>query len=314
MDKMLDFSWMTQGAAWVGLITLVALEVILGIDNIVFLSIISGKVAKENQAKTQKLGLLFAVIPRLVFLIFLGWIQSLNKPLFYLPFSDPEAGHEAGKHLNPCDVCENIKHMTDTSHMGQLGITGQNLVLLIGGVFLIFQATKEIHHKLEGHEEENNGKGKKVLSLMTALLQISLINIIFSLDSIVTAIGMVKDISVMMVAVIISTIIMAMTVVPVSKFIEKHPSVKILALSFLLMIGATLIGEAVHIEIPKGYVYSAMAFSVFVELINIRRNKKCTPVQLHDNNPLVDAADALNSTNTNNTDSDDASTNNDDGK
>jgi predicted tellurium resistance membrane protein TerC len=294
MDKMLDFGWITQGAAWVGLITLVALEVVLGIDNIVFLSIISGKVAKENQAKTQKLGLIFAVIPRLVFLVFLGWILSLSKPLFYLPFPDPEAGHEAGKHLNPCDVCKNIEHLANTAHAGQLGITGQNLVLLIGGIFLIFQATKEIHHKLEGgHEDENDGKAKKVLSLTAALAQISLINIIFSLDSIVTAIGMVKQVTVMMIAVVISTIIMALTVVPVSKFIEKHPSVKILALSFLLMIGATLIGEAIHIEIPKGYVYSAMAFSVFVELINIQRNKKCEPVHLHEKHLPSEVAEAL---------------------
>jgi predicted tellurium resistance membrane protein TerC len=296
MDKMLDFSWMTQGAAWVGLITLIALEVVLGIDNIVFLSIISGKVAKENQAKTQKLGLIFAIIPRLVFLIFLGWILSLSNPLFYLPFPDPEAGHEAGKHLNPCDVCANLKNLADKPHAKELGITGQNLVLFIGGIFLIFQATKEIHHKLEGHEgEENGGKGKKVLSLTAALAQISLINVIFSLDSIVTAIGMVKQVSVMMIAVVVSTIIMALTVVPVSKFIEKHPSVKILALSFLLMIGATLIGEAVHIEIPKGYVYSAMAFSVFVELINIQRNKKSQPVHLHESSLLAEV-EAIDST------------------
>jgi predicted tellurium resistance membrane protein TerC len=296
MDKMLDFSWVTQSAAWVGLITLVALEVVLGIDNIVFLSIISGKVAKENQAKAQKLGLLFAVIPRLIFLLFLGWILGLSKPLFYLPsfIKDPGAGHEAGHDLNPCEVCKNIEHMANLPHAGELGITGQNLVLLIGGIFLIFQATKEIHHKLEGgHEDEESNAGKKVLSLATALLQISMINIIFSLDSIVTAIGMVKQVTVMMVAVIISTIIMALTVAPVSKFIDKHPSVKILALSFLLMIGATLIGEAVHIEIPKGYVYSAMAFSVFVELINIQRNKKCQPVHLHEKTLPSDVADAL---------------------
>ena len=282
MKDMLDFSWITNTQAWIGIVTLIALEVVLGIDNIVFISILSGKVAQEDKAKAQKFGMVLAVIPRLIFLAFLSFILKMTNPLFYLPFKDPSAGHLEGKSLGPCEVCANLQKMTN--HTGDLGITGQNLVLFIGGIFLILQATKEIHHKLEGGEEGHgeNEANPKLLSLGAALAQIAVINLVFSLDSIVTAIGMVKQVSVMMIAVIISTIIMAVAVNAVSNFIDKHPSVKILALSFLLMIGATLIGEAIHIEIPKGYVYFAMTFSVFIELINIRLNKKSRPVQLNE--------------------------------
>jgi predicted tellurium resistance membrane protein TerC len=266
-----DISWISNGSAWIGLLTLVVLEVVLGIDNIVFISILSNKLPEEQRAKARKRGLTYAVIPRLLFLAFLGVILAMKAPLFHLPVKD---GHPDPSFPHP---------------QNYLGISGQNLVLILGGLFLIVQAVKEIHHKLEGPGTEAGGSGKGGAATWGKVLtQIMFMNLIFSLDSIITAVGMVKEVPVMVLAVIISTIIMIYAVEPISKFVEKHPTVKMLALAFLLLIGTNLVGEGVHIPIPKGYVYFAMAFSVIVEMLNIRASKGAKPVALHPGSPNTD--------------------------
>ena len=265
LANLLDFSWVSQTSAWVGLLTLVALEVVLGIDNIVFISILSGKLPPEQQPKARKMGLILAVIPRILLLLALGWVLALERPLFTLPFPDP--GHPDQR----------------------LGISGQDLIVIVGGLFLLAKATHEIHHKLEGaeHLEGENGAGGKppVASYAGVLAQIMALNIVFSLDSIITAIGMIpkEQVAVMIIAVLIATAIMAVSVNSVSAFVEKHPTVKMLALSFLLLIGTTLIVEGVHFHIPKGYVYFAMGFSMFVEVLNLRSRRKAKePVHLRE--------------------------------
>ncbi len=266
LKEFADFSWITSSSAWVGLLTLVLLEVVLGIDNIVFISILSSKLPQEQQEKARQKGLIYAVIPRLLFLAFLGVILAMKKPLFEVPFI--KDGHP-----NPDYPTTN----------GSLGVTGQDLVLLIGGLFLILQAVREIHHKLEGPDNLNGTPSSGgAVTWGKVMMQIMFMNLIFSLDSIITAVGMVKQVQVMVLAVLISTVIMIVAVNPISRFVEKHPTVKMLALSFLLLIGTNLIAEGVHIPIPKGYVYFAMAFSVIVEMLNIRAGKaKDKPVQLH---------------------------------
>jgi predicted tellurium resistance membrane protein TerC len=233
------------------LLTLVALEVVLGIDNIVFISILSGKLPAGEQVRARKLGLILAVIPRVIFLFFLGFILKLQEPLFWLPVPDPS--HPELK----------------------LGMNGQEVVLLIGGLFLLVQAVREIHHSMEPDDlNMQPGSNLKAGAQMSAVLvQIMLMNIIFSLDSIVTAIGMVKELPIMVLAVVISTLIMIYAIGPIGDFVQRHPTVKMLALAFLLLIGTNLLGEAFHFHIPKGYVYFAMAFSVLVELLNIKAKR-----------------------------------------
>lgn len=253
IENLSDFSWVASGAAWIGLITLVVLEVVLGIDNIVFISILTGKLPEAERPAARKKGLILAVIPRLIFLLLIGVVLGLTNPVFHLPFADPHAGQG------------------DVPAGAKVGISGKDLVLLIGGAFLIFQAVREIHHKVEGDIETHGmGVAKNAATTGGVMLQIMLMNVIFSLDSIVTAIGMVRQIAVMIIAVLLSTLLMILAVNPISNFVEKHPTVKMLALAFLLLIGFTLLVEAVHFHIPKGYVYFAMAFSVLVELLNIR--------------------------------------------
>jgi Membrane protein TerC, possibly involved in tellurium resistance len=269
LANLLDFSWMTQPSAWIGLLTLVALEVVLGIDNIVFISILSGKLPPEQQPKARKVGLTLAVIPRIVLLLALGWVLALERPLFFLPFPDP--GHPDQR----------------------LGLSGQDLIVVIGGLFLLAKATHEIHNKLEGVEHPEEGaemKAKKAANAYAGvLIQIMLLNIVFSLDSIITAIGMIpkEQVAVMIIAVLIATGIMAVSVNSVSAFVEKHPTVKMLALSFLLLIGTTLIIEGIHFHIPKGYVYFAMGFSVFVELLNLRSKKAQATAPVHLRGPRL---------------------------
>lgn len=266
-----DFSWIRDSSAWVGLITLIVLEVVLGIDNIVFISILTGKLPEADREKARRKGLILAVIPRIVFLLLLGVILGMREPLFSIPWPFG-TGSAAGGH--------GASHMTEA---GKLALTGQDLVLLAGGLFLIVQAVREIHHKLEG-STEGHGKGAARGSAMTqVMIQIMFMNVIFSLDSIITAVGMVKQVPVMVIAVLVSTFIMMLTVNTVSNFVERHPTVKILALSFLLLIGTNLLAEAAHYHIPKGYVYFAMAFSVFVETINIKASARRNPhpVQLN---------------------------------
>ncbi len=266
-----DFSWIRDSAAWVGLITLIVLEVVLGIDNIVFISILTGKLPEADRAKARRKGLILAVIPRIVFLLLLGVILGMREPLFSIPWPFG-TGSAAGGH--------GASHMAES---GKLALTGQDLVLLAGGLFLIVQAVREIHHKLEGGTE-GHGKGTAGGSAMTqVMIQIMFMNVIFSLDSIITAVGMVKQVPVMVIAVLVSTVIMMLTVNTVSNFVERHPTVKILALSFLLLIGTNLLAEAAHYHMPRRYVYFAMAFSVFVETINIKASARRNPhpVQLN---------------------------------
>ncbi|MEI6291246.1 MAG: TerC family protein [Chloroflexota bacterium] len=231
----------------IALLTLTALEIVLGIDNIVFISILSDKLPKDQQNKGRQAGLALAMITRILLLLSLSWIINLENPLFTI-FS--------------------------------LGITGRDLILLSGGIFLIGKSTMEIHDKLEGNTESEGKAGKKAVTLSSVVLQIGLLDIVFSLDSVITAVGMAKEIIIMIMAVIIAVIIMLFASEKISIFVNGHPTVKILALSFLLLIGTSLLVEGLHQEFPKGYIYFAMAFSVFVELLNIRV-REGKPVALH---------------------------------
>jgi predicted tellurium resistance membrane protein TerC len=274
-NQLTDWSWVLTSAAWVSLLTLVALEVVLGVDNIVFISILTGKLPPEKRAAARKKGLALAVIPRIVFLMLLGVILSMQHPLFSIPwpFEQGTDPHADSAHPVPS---------------GYLALTGQDLVLLVGGLFLIVQAVREIHHKLEGEGDGSHGHHgrRSAAGLGAVMMQIMLMNILFSLDSIITAVGMTNGVPgavpIMVLAVVISTAIMVVAINPVSNFVERHPSVKMLALAFLLLIGTNLLGEAAHIHVPKGYVYFAMAFSVFVEVLNIKSSgRRSEPVKLH---------------------------------
>ena len=220
----------------VALGTLTFLEIVLGVDNIIFISILSGRLPPPRQARARRIGLLLAMGTRILLLFSLAWVVRLTSPLFAL------WSHE---------------------------ISGRDLILILGGVFLLFKSTHEIHARIEG-EEETHGPGRRVASFNSVLVQIALLDIVFSLDSVITAVGMVDDVWVMIVAVIISVIIMMAAAGPISAFVNRHPTVKILALSFLLLIGLSLVLEGFDHHIPKGYIYFAMAFSVFVEMINLR--------------------------------------------
>ncbi len=231
---------------WIALLTLTVLELVLGIDNIIFISILSGKLPEEQQPRARFIGLTGALVMRVILLFSLSWIIGLTAPLFSV-FGFP--------------------------------VSGRDLVLIIGGLFLIGKSTHEIHGSLEGVEGHQS---KKVYSTFTSvIIQIMLLDLVFSLDSVITAIGMVDQLWVMIVAVVISIVAMMFFASPIGNFVEKHPTIKMLALSFLLLIGFTLLAEGFHQHIPKGYIYGAMAFSVFVELLNLRLRKKGDPVNLH---------------------------------
>ena len=256
LHHLLNFDWVSRPASWIGLVTLIALEIVLGVDNIVFISILSNTLPREDRKRGRKLGITLAVLPRLILLLFLGFILGLSKPVFHLSF------------------------LPDPEHKGMpLGLSWQDMIVIAGGLFLLSNSTREIHHKLEGEEDETGEDGqpkpRKTVAFAAVMANIMGMNIIFSLDSIVTAIGIIPkdEVMVMMIAVIVATVIMAAIINRVSRFVEKHPTIKMLALSFLLLIGMTLIGEGFHVEIPKGYVYFAMGFSVFVELLNLRTRK-----------------------------------------
>ncbi|RFS15480.1 TerC family protein [Emticicia sp. C21] len=241
-------------AALTSIVTLTLLEIVLGVDNIIFVSIISSKLPKGEQKKARRIGLIMAMIIRIALLFVLGWILSLEKDLFNL--------QDIGIPFN-------------------IGFSGKDLILLGGGLFLLYKSTSEIHHKLEGQEENVSGK-KTASKLSRAIFDISLINIVFSIDSIITAIGMTSNIYVMAVSIVLSTIAMLLFAGTVGGFVEKHPTVKMLALAFLVMIGTLLVAEAFKVHVPKGYIYFSMAFSFFVEVLNIRMRKKATkPVELH---------------------------------
>ena len=238
--------WLTDPQAWIALLTLTSLEIVLGIDNIIFISILAGKLPGEQQKRARILGLLAAMVSRLLLLFSLTWIMRLTSPLFNV-FSQE--------------------------------ISGRDLILLIGGLFLIAKATHEIHNKLEGAEGESDAKVGS--SFASVIIQIMLIDIVFSLDSVITAVGMVQDISIMVVAVVISVGFMLFFSGAISDFVQRHPTVKMLALAFLILIGVTLMAEGFGQHISKGYIYFAMAFAVLVEMLNLRLRKvPAEPVHL----------------------------------
>ncbi len=244
MPDYLSIFFTTEGL--ISLLTLALLEIVLGIDNIVFISILCGKLPQEQRAKGRKIGLLMALGTRILLLLATAWLAKLTSPLFEIPQM--------------------------FSMKGPHGVSGRDMVLFFGGLFLLYKSTKEIHHKLEG---EDGGDFKvKAPSFTAVVIQIALIDLVFSLDSVITAVGMVKEVSLMIGGVVISMGVMLAFSGKISDFIEKHPSLKMLALSFLIMIGCLLVAESFHAEIPKGYVYFSMAFSLGVEALNIRLRTK----------------------------------------
>lgn len=239
--------WLTDPEIWIALATLTFLEIVLGIDNIIFISILSGKLPEGQQPKARRLGLVAAMVMRILLLFSLAWIIRLTAPWFTV--------------------------------LGQ-EISGRDLILILGGLFLLGKSTYEIHDKLEG--EEGHASRAVAASFSSVIVQIMLLDIVFSLDSVITAVGMVDQLWVMIAAVIISVAIMMISAEPISAFVHRHPTVKMLALSFLLLIGLSLLLEGFDHHIPKGYIYFAMGFSVFVEMINLRIRKVIAPVQLHE--------------------------------
>lgn len=242
--------FLSSPEAWISLLTLTILEIVLGIDNIVFISILAGKLPEHQQKKARQWGLGLAMITRVLLLLSLSWIMKLTTPFF--------------------NVAEWIG-LTDADWLEKLAISGRDLILLIGGMFLIYKSTTEIHHKLEGDEE--NLKAGKVHSFSSTIVQILILDIVFSLDSVITAVGMANHIEIMIAAVMIAVVVMMISAGAISKFVNNHPTVKMLALSFLLLIGVSLIAEGLEQHIPKGYIYFAMAFSVLVETLNLRSKK-----------------------------------------
>jgi predicted tellurium resistance membrane protein TerC len=244
--------------AWISLLTLTLLEIVLGIDNIIFISILSGKLPEHQQKKGRQVGLALAMITRVLLLLSLTWVMTLTAPLFNL-----------GAMLN----------LINPEWVEKLAISGRDLILIIGGLFLIYKSTHEIHDKLES-EEEKEIKGK-VYSFSGVIVQILLLDIVFSLDSVITAVGMAEHVEIMIAAVIIAVIIMMVSASAISNFVNNHPTVKMLALSFLLLIGVSLLAEGFDQHIPKGYIYFAMAFSILVEMLNLKMKKNAKkPVEL----------------------------------
>jgi len=239
--------WLTNPEIWIGLITLTALEIVLGIDNVVFISILAGKLPEKQQAQARRMGLSLALLTRIALLLSLAWIINLTTPIFAI----------LGK-----------------------GISGRDLILIGGGLFLLAKSTREIHDKLEGLDGQANKRISP--SFTSVIIQILMLDIVFSLDSVITAVGMVKQIGVMIAAVVIAVLIMLISAEAISSYVTRRPTIKILALSFLLLIGMALIMEGLHQPIPRGYIYFAMSFSIFVELINlrVRAQRLGKPVQL----------------------------------
>ncbi len=244
--------WMTNPEIWISLLTLTLLEIVLGIDNIVFISILSGKLPEHQQARARQLGLFLALFMRVALLFSIKWIMSLTENFLYI-----------GEWLG----------IDNPDWQLYLNLSGRDLILLLGGLFLIYKSTTEIHHKIEGEEEIQSIK-RNTLTFGNVIFQILILDLVFSLDSVITAVGMVDHIGVMIAAVIIAVVVMMLSATTISNFVNRHPSVKMLALAFLLLIGVSLTAEAFEQHIPKGYIYFAMAFSVMVEYLNIRSNRK----------------------------------------
>jgi predicted tellurium resistance membrane protein TerC len=239
---------LTSPEAWAALLTLTALEIVLGIDNVIFISILVGKLPQAQQPKARRIGLGLAMFLRIGLLASLAWMVKLTSPLFTV--------------------------------LGQ-GISGRDLILLVGGLFLLFKATREIHERLEG--EEGHASARVAASFASVIIQVLLLDIVFSLDSVITAVGMADELGVMITAVVVAVGIMMLAAGPIGDFVTVHPTIKMLALAFLLLIGMSLIAEGLDFHIPKGYVYFAMGFSIFVEMLNLRMRKKSVkPVDLHE--------------------------------
>lgn len=243
--------WITDPQIWISLVTLTALEIVLGIDNIIFISILAGKLPRDRQAKARQTGLMLALVTRILLLASLAWMVKLTAPLFTL----------AG-----------------------FALSGRDLILLGGGLFLIWKSTREIHEKLEG-ADDHAGTSMAAPKFGAILVQILLLDIVFSLDSVITAVGMASQLWVMITAVVLALGVMLKYAGAISDFVHQHPTLKMLALSFLLLIGVTLVAEGTHQHVNKGYIYFAMAFSFGVELLNLKLRRKSAPVVLHAGRP-----------------------------
>jgi predicted tellurium resistance membrane protein TerC len=242
------FELLSSPEVWLSLATLAALEIVLGVDNIIFIAILSGRLPVHQRERARRVGLAGAFVSRLGLLAALSWIVKLDEPLF---------------------------------HVAGTGFSGKALILLGGGLFLLYKATTEIHHKLESAEETAGGVGKAAVTFGGVIFQIVILDMVFSIDSVITAVGMTPHVWIMVAANVIALLVMLLVGRQISEFVERHPSVKVLALSFLLMIGLVLVSEGFGVHVPKGYIYGAMGFSVFVELINIRTTRKASALQLH---------------------------------
>jgi len=246
-------AWLTNPESWIALLTLTVLEIVLGIDNVIFISILAGKLPADRQGKARQLGLFLAMFIRIGLLASLAWIVSLTKPLFTV------FGHD---------------------------VSGRDVILLGGGMFLLAKATREIHERLEG--EEGEGNARAAASFAGVIVQILLLDIVFSLDSVITAVGMANHLSIMITAVVVAVGVMMVASGAIGNFVQRHPTVKMLALSFLLLIGMSLIAEGFGQHVSKGYIYFAMGFSVFVEMLNLRMKKKAGAAPVHLREPYVE--------------------------
>lgn len=244
------FEWIASPEAWIALGTLAALEIVLGIDNIIFLSILVGRLPEKQRAFARRVGLGLAMFARLALLFSISWVMGLTDSWFTVLGND---------------------------------ISGRDVILIGGGLFLLAKSTQEIHHSLEGAQEDASAPKAVANNLLMVLVQIMILDIVFSLDSVITAVGLVNDIEIMAIAIVAAVVVMMFAAKSIGDFVDAHPSIKILALSFLIMVGSMLIVEGFDVHVPKGYIYFAMAFSVVVEMINIRMRKKSQPVTLHKN-------------------------------
>ncbi len=235
------FEWLSSPEAWIALGTLTALEIVLGIDNIIFISILVGRLPKKQRAFARRMGLSLAMIARLALLFSISWVMGLTETWFTVLTYE---------------------------------ISGRDVILIGGGLFLMAKATHEIHNSLEGIEEEKNTSEVVATSLGMVLFQIAILDIVFSLDSVITAVGLVDEVTIMAIAIVLAVLVMLLAAESIGEFVENHPTIKILALSFLILVGVTLMVEGFDVHVPKGYIYFAMAFSVTVEMINIRMRKK----------------------------------------
>ncbi len=241
------FEWIASPEAWIALATLTALEIVLGIDNIIFISILVGRLPEKQRAFARNLGLTLAMVARLALLFSIAWVMGLTEPMFTL-FAEE--------------------------------ISGRDMILVLGGLFLLAKSTHEIHNSLEGVEGKQGGVATATLG--SVLVQIALLDIVFSLDSVITAVGLVDHISIMAIAIIVAVGVMLLAAASINDFVERHPTIKMLALAFLILVGVTLVAEGLDFHVPKGYIYFAMAFSVAVEMLNIRvRDRRVRAVKLH---------------------------------